>query len=54
MITIRKACELAKKKMKGYTIVDCIDIGDKYVFSFAYNGELIPGTGMIEVERRSD
>ena len=52
MITIQKARELAKKEMKEYTIIGCVDIGDEYVFSFAFDGELVPGTPMISVAKK--
>ena len=53
MITIQKACELAKKEMKEYDIIDCVDIGDEYVFSFSLDGEIVPATPMISIAKKN-
>lgn len=53
MITIREACELVKKEMKGLDIAECVDIGDKYIFSFVFDDEIPPGTPMIGVAKEN-
>lgn len=54
MITVKKACELAKAEAEGLRVCSCVDIGDKYVFSFsAENGDLIPGTPVISVSKEN-
>ena len=54
MITIEKACELAKKEIKNLNIIGCVDIGDKYAFSFGFDKDNIPpGTPMIGVAKEN-
>jgi hypothetical protein len=53
MITIQDACKLAQKEMKEFRINECIDIGDKYIFTFVFEDEMPPGTPMISVVKRN-
>ena len=54
MITIEKACELAKKEMKGLNIIGCVDIGDRYAFSFGVDKDNIPpGTPTVGVAKEN-
>ena len=54
MITVKEACKLAKVEMEGMKVYSCLDIGDRYAFSFcAENGDLIPGTTIICVSKEN-
>ena len=54
MITREKAYRIAKRKNKNFKIIGCIELVDKYVFSFGVDGDDIPpGVPMISVSKKN-
>lgn len=55
MITHLEARAIAEKQMPGLHAVSCIDIGDRFAFSFAdKKGRVPPGTPFVCVHKESE
>lgn len=54
MITFEKAYKKAEKEFEDLNIISCVDIGEKYVFSFGIDKDNIPpGIPMVSVEKEN-
>lgn len=54
LIDLKKACSIAKKEFKDLELINCIDIGDKYVFSFGVNKDDVPpGLPIVCVQKEN-
>lgn len=52
MITYEEAYKKAKKENEDLKIISCVDIGEKYVFSFGIDKDNIPpGIPMVSVSK---
>lgn len=54
MITLGKAVKIARNTQKYLVVSECVDIGDRYAFSFeTADGEIPPGTPVVCVAKNN-
>lgn len=54
MIELKKAATLANNTQKHLVVSGCVDIGDRYAFSFeTKDGDILPGTPIVCVAKEN-